>query len=98
MSFLLVADRPHTLPFVISIDDETAAEAVTKAADLEQSAGYTNAMFLFDLDSGKAMRMVRDGEGGWALSDTAYDQNLGVATPDDYFLNESEFNNAIAED
>jgi hypothetical protein len=28
--------------------------------------------------------MYRDGE-AWAVSDTAYERNLGVATPDEHF-------------
>lgn len=85
MKFLLVADRPHTLPFVERIEEESVEQAMLNVVNLEKSEGYTNAMFLFDLDSGEAMRMVRDGEGGWAVSDSAYDKNLGVSTPDEFF-------------
>ena len=84
MKFLLIADSPATLPFAVAIDEETVEQALTKAAAIEAEEGFMTCLFMVDLDSGEAKRMYRDGD-AWAVSDTAYDRNLGVATPDEYF-------------
>lgn len=83
MKFLLVADTPSTLPFVVKIDEQTIEGACSKAAKIEADELFMSALFLVDLESGETKRMVRDGE-GWKVSDTAFDR-LGVATPDEYF-------------
>ena len=89
MKYLLIADHPATLPFAVSIDEQTVEEAMKQVKTTEAGfGGYINAQFLIDLESGEAKRLVRDGE-GWMLSDTAFDQ-LGVATPDEYFTEGAE--------
>jgi len=84
MKFLLIADTPATLPFAVGIDEETIEQALNKAATMEADEGFMTCLFIIDLESGEAKRMLRGGE-GWAVSDTAYNRNLGVATPDEYF-------------
>lgn len=89
MRYLLIADHPATLPFAVSIDEQAIEEAMKKVKTTEAGfGGYINALFLIDLESGEAKRLVRDGE-NWMLSDTAFDQ-LGVATPDEYFTEGAE--------
>lgn len=83
MKYLLIADHPASLPFAVSIDEQTIEDATSKVTSMELEQGYINALFLIDLEAGEAKRLVRDGE-GWMLSDTAFDQ-LGAATPDEYF-------------
>lgn len=85
MSFLLIAQRPETLPFAVSIDEQTFESAI-KAAEAIESERYLYPMFLVDLDGGEVRRIVRDGE-SLALSDTAFAE-LGVATPDEWFKDE----------
>ena len=84
MKFLLIADTPATLPFVVGIDEEAIEQALAKATAMEAEEGFMTCLFMVDLESGEAKRMFRDGE-VWAVSDTAYNRNLGVATPDGYF-------------
>lgn len=84
MKYLLIADNPATLPFAVSITEETIEQALSSAAKMEADEGFMTCLFMVDLESGEAKRMYRDGE-AWAVSDTAYDRNLGVATPDEYF-------------
>jgi len=84
MKFLLVADTPSTLPFVVKIDEQTIEDAMSRTATMETEELFMSALFLVDLESGEAKRMVRDGD-GWKVSDTAYEKNLGVETPDEYF-------------
>ena len=84
MKYLLIADTPSTLPFAVKIDEQTIEEATSRVSSVESEQGYMNALFLIDLESGEAKRLVRDGD-GWGFSDTAYQSNLGIATPDDYF-------------
>lgn len=83
MKFLLIATRPHTLPFAMSVDDDSVDGALRSAEGIESEQGFTTFLFLIDMESGGASRMVRDAE-GWALSDTAFDE-LGVGTESDYF-------------
>ena len=84
MRFLLIAGTPQSLPFAVEINEESLSAALAKVS-AEEESGYILALFLIDLDSSKAHRLFRKKEGGWAASDTAYDRNLGVATPDEYF-------------
>ena len=84
MKYLLIADTPATLPFAVSIDAETSEQALSRATAMEAEEGFMTCLFMVDLESGEAKRMFRDGE-VWAVSDTAYNRNLGVATPDEYF-------------
>ena len=83
MNFLLIADTPSTLPFAVKIDEQTIEDALSRTATMEADELFMTALFLVDLESGEAKRMVRDGD-GWKVSDTAFDR-LGVATPDEYF-------------
>ena len=84
MRFILIADTPATLPFAVGMDEETIDQALSRAAAMEAEEGFMTCLFMVDLESGEAKRMYRDGE-VWAVSDTAYNRNLGVATPDEYF-------------
>jgi non-canonical (house-cleaning) NTP pyrophosphatase len=84
MKYLLIADSPATLPFAVDIDEETIEQALNRATTMEAEEGFMTCLFMVDLESGEAKRMYRDGE-AWAVSDTAYERNLGVATPDEYF-------------
>jgi len=83
MRYLLIADHPATLPFAVSIDEETIEQALSTAVTMESDEGFMTCLFMVDLESGEVKRMVRDGD-GWMVSDTAFDR-LGVATPDEYF-------------
>ena len=84
MKFILIADTPASLPFAVSIDEETVEQALTKATAMEAEEGFMTCLFMVDLESGEAKRMFRDGE-VWAVNDTAYRRDLGVMTPDEYF-------------
>ena len=84
MRFILIADTPATLPFAVGVDEETIDQALSRATAMEAEEGFMTCLFMVDLESGEAKRMFRDGE-VWAVSDTAYNRNLGVATPDEYF-------------
>ena len=84
MKFLLMADTPATLPFVVGIDEETIEQALTRATAMEAEEGFMTCLFMVDLESGEAKRMFRDGE-VWAANDTALRRDLGVMTPDEYF-------------
>jgi hypothetical protein len=84
MKYLLIAEHPSSLPFAVAIDEQSVEAALSAVTNQEKSEGYMRAMFLIDMEGGEAKRMVRDGE-AWAVSDTAYERNLGVATPDEYF-------------
>lgn len=85
MRFLLIAQELHTLPYVIEMDSEAMDVAVTSLTEMKEGKLGLNPMILIDLESGEAKRLVRkDNTEGWMLSDTAFDQ-LGVATPDEYF-------------
>ena len=84
MKFILIADTPHSLPLAVSLDEETIESALVKTADVEEEMKYINALFLVDIESGETKRLYRD-QDGWAASNTAFDRNLGVATPDEYF-------------
>ena len=84
MKFLLIGQEAHTLPFAIEITEETLQKALVSTANLEEGRNLLQVSFIVDLDTGEAKRTIRT-EAGWAVSDTAYDQNLGIATPDDYF-------------
>ena len=84
MKFLLMADTPATLPFVVGIDEETIEQALAKATAMEVEEGFMTCLFMVDLESGEAKRMYRNGE-EWAANDTAFRRDLGVMTPDEYF-------------
>ena len=88
MRFLLIAQELHTLPYAIEMDSESMDVAVTSLTEMKEGKLGLNPMILINLESGEAKRLVRDGE-GWMLSDTAFDQ-LGVATPDEYFTEGAE--------
>ena len=89
MSFLLIADTPHSLPFAVTLDEASMESALSKVAEVEQEMKYINALFLADMDSGDVKRLYRD-QDGWAASDTAFNRDLGIATPDEYFQEEME--------
>ena len=85
MRYLLIGQEAHTLPYAIEITEETLEQALLSTADIEEGRNLYQAMFIVDLETGEAKRTVRDKKGAWTVSDTAYTQNLGIATPDEYF-------------
>jgi hypothetical protein len=84
MKYILIADTPQSLPFAVSVDEESIESALIKTADIEKERGYMNAFFLIDIESGDVKRLYRDGD-SWAANETAFRSDLGVATPDEYF-------------
>ena len=86
MNFLLIATRPHTLPYAVLVENETVDGALKSADEIESEGGMTTFLFLVDLESESVKRMIR-GADGWALSDTAFDE-LGVGTDSEYFEGE----------
>ena len=85
MRYLLIGQEAHTLPFAIEITEETLEQALVSTADMEDGRNLFQAIFIVDLETGEAKRTARDGNGSWTVSDTAYTQNLGIATTDEYF-------------
>lgn len=83
MKFIVIAGTSTVLPFAVEVDTETLEQAVTQAIPKEAEDATLSPVLVID-ESGKAMRPFRDGD-GWRFSDTAYERNLGVATPDEYF-------------
>ena len=41
MKFLLIADTPATLPFVVGIDEETIEQALSRATAIEAEEGLS---------------------------------------------------------
>lgn len=87
MSALLIAQEAHTRPYVITIDGSAEA-ALKSVCTMEEERNVFNPMFLIDLDTGVVSRLVRDEEGGWKLNDTAFKQDIGILTPDEWFEEE----------
>ena len=89
MKYLIIGQEAHTLPFVVEVDGQTLEQALVSTADLEEGRNLFYAMFIVDLETGEAKRTIRT-ETGWAVSDTAYTQDIGISTPDEYFQEEME--------
>jgi hypothetical protein len=89
MRFLLIAQEAHTLPYAIELTEETVEQALVSTADLEEGRNIFRPFMLIDMESGEVKRPVRT-EQGWTLSDTAFTQNFGVDTPDEYFTEGAE--------
>ena len=68
MKFILIADTPASLPFAVSIDEETVEQALTKATAMEAEEGFMTCLFMVDLESGEAKRMFRDGGSGPSMT------------------------------
>ena len=84
MKFIVIAGTSTVLPFAVEVDADTLEQAVAQAIPTEDVDMTLSPLVVVDLDSGRALRPFRDGD-GWGFSDTAYERNLGVATPDEYF-------------
>lgn len=84
MRYLLIGQEAHTLPFAIEITEESLEQALVSTANLEEGRNLLQVSFIVDLETGEAKRTIRS-EAGWAVSDTAYTQDIGISTPDDYF-------------
>jgi hypothetical protein len=85
MSYILIAQEAHTLPFVVSVDEETVEQALAKAASMEEGRNILQFTFIVDLKTEEVSRVSRDSDGGWVASDTAFDANIGIETTDEYF-------------
>ena len=85
MSYILIAQEAHTLPFVVSVDEETVEQALAKAASMEEGRNILQFTFIVDLKTEEVSRVSRDSDGGWLASDTAFDTNIGIETTDEYF-------------
>ena len=84
MKFIVIAGTSTVMPFAVEVDTATLEQAVTQAIPREDVDLTLSPILVVDVESGKAVRPFRDGD-GWGFSDTAYERNLGIATPDDYF-------------
>ena len=84
MKFIVIAGTSTVKPFAVEADTESMEQAVTQAIPTEDIDLTLSPLLVVDVESGRAVRPFRDGD-GWGFSDTAYQSNLGIATPDDYF-------------
>lgn len=84
MKFIVIAGTSTVMPFAVEADTESMEQAVTQAIPAENADMTLSPLLVVDVESGRAVRPYRDGN-GWGFSDTAYQSNLGIATPDDYF-------------
>ena len=85
MSYILIAQEAHTLSYAVKLDEETVEEALTKAATMEEGRNVLQFTFLIDSETQEVKRVSRNSEGGWLVGDTAFDSNIGIYTPDEYF-------------
>ena len=84
MKFIVIAGTSTVLPFAVEVDSETMGQAVAQAIPTEDVDMTLSPLLVVDVESGRVVRPFRDGD-GWDFSDTAYQSNLGIATPDEYF-------------
>ena len=84
MKYIVIAGTSTVMPFAVEVDSETLEQAVPQALPADITDATLSPVLIIDAESGKAFRPYRN-EDGWAVSDTAYERNLGVATPDEYF-------------
>ena len=84
MKFIVIAGTSTVMPFAVEVESETLEQALSVAIPTEGVDFTLSPALIIDAESGKAFRPYR-GQSGWAVSDTAYARNLGVATPDEYF-------------
>ena len=82
--YLLITQESHTLPYAISFDADSLDVVTAEISDLAKDRLVFTPSLLIEADSGKAMRVFKDGADSWALSDTAFEK-IGVLTPDEYF-------------
>ena len=85
MKYLVIAQSSTLLPYAVEVDSENIESAVAEAMPTKDFDLTLRPYLVIDIEQGYAMRPIRDGD-GWAVSDTAYQQDLGVLTPDDYFV------------
>ena len=85
MKYIVIAGTSTLMPFAVEVDTATLEQAVTQAIPTEGVDLTLSPMLVVDVESGRAVRPFRDGD-GWGFSDTAYSRDLGIATPDDYFV------------
>lgn len=84
MKYLVITQSSTILPYVIEVDSSSLESAVAQAIPTKDVDRTLRPNLVIDLESGKAVRPFRDGD-GWGFSDTAYEKNLGILTPDNYF-------------
>ena len=85
MSYILIAQEAHTLPFAVEMDEENVEQALKKAASMEEGRNILQFTFIVDLETKEVKRVSRGLDGEWSASDTAFDANIGIHTPDEYF-------------
>jgi len=85
MSYMLIAQEAHTLPFIVSIDAETVEQALSKAAAMEEGRNILQFTFIIDVQNKDVKRVSRRSSGGWLATDTAFDSKIGIGTQDEYF-------------
>jgi len=85
MSYILIAQEAHTLPFAVSIDEETVEQALAKAASMEEGRNILQFTFIVDPKTEEVRRVSRNSDGGWLASDTAFNSKIGIETTDEYF-------------
>ena len=87
MKFLLIGREAHTLPYAIEITEETLEKALVSTAELEEGRNLFQPEILVDLDTGETKRLIKRNN-RWDIHDSAFVQNLGHATPYEYFDDE----------
>ena len=83
MKFILIAQESAFLPYAVTVDSEDMQSAI--AAVAESNKDLLQFSFIVDCDSGNTNRVYWSSEGQWALSDTAFNNRLGVCTTDGFF-------------
>lgn len=89
MKYILIATEAHTMPYAIKMSDDSVEKAMDaiKALSSRKETPMFQPQFLIDLDAGDVQRVIKS-ESGYALIDRAFESNLGIATPDEYFAQE----------
>ena len=84
MKYIVIAGTSSLLPFAVEVDTDSIEDAVSQAIPNKGVDMTLSPILVIDKENGEVKRPHRT-EDGWRVSDTAYDQNLGVFTPDEYF-------------
>ena len=83
MKFVLIVQEPAFLSYAVTVDSDDMQSAVSLIAEANEDLLHFS--FIIDCDSGDARRVYWSSEGQWALSDTAFNNRLGVLTTDGFF-------------
>ena len=82
MRYLLIAQNAVTHPYAIDVDAGTFGEAITAAAGTVPEKVSLTFSFVIDMESGRAMRVIRDESGELTVRDSAY-KAIGIMTRPD---------------